>query len=589
MYSLERTGQIYRKEPWRKPLEERLAALKKARLHGRKTVAFLYPYFDSSTFRYRGYNIAETLEYSLCWSGAYFELEDLQGLWKELDSVDVLVVIRCAWNEELEAFLDRAKANGIKVCYDVDDLIYHPKHMPGVIHALGITGEAEWNYWFGLTERNRMVAQMCDAAITTNAYLGRYIGQDFHKPYYIIKNYLNWIQEEVSGTYFAAKRCLKAQRPFEIGYFSGSPTHVKDLMAVMPEMEEFLNRHEDARFKIAGYMDLPDLYTPLVQKRKIQFVPFQTIAGLQYEQAKVDVNIVPLVNNEFSNCKSELKYFEAAAVGTITCATPGYAYANVITHGENGYLCQTGEWLPVFERLYEAGVPKEQQEYIREKALEEYSFKRQLQSVEKVFEEIYKACDSPRRPADPVREGKRMEHQALEQKPEENWRLRIEEEIEARKYFEEKYYLCMDELQEAREAARAAASVRMEDNGPVRKMGRWKVWKKKCGRKLQELRLLHKKISYWEPVFDARYYARVNEDIMQIFGPDERSLLKHFIYYGMDEGRMAKEGLDMEEYVKYTPELADRWTKDRRACYLHYIAARKSRKEYMAGRTKDGK
>ncbi len=388
MYCLERTNQVYRKEPWRKPCEERIAVLKKARQHGRKTAAFLYPYFDSSTFRYRGYNIAETLEYSLWWCGSYFELGDLRSLFQELDSLDVLVVIRCAWNEEIEALLNAAKSKGIKVCYDVDDLIYHPKHMPSVIRALGITQEAEWNFWFGITERNRMAAELCDAAITTNGFLGERIRQDFQKPYYIIKNYLNWIQEEVSAAYFKDKRCLTAQKPFEIGYFSGSPTHVKDLMTVMPEIEEFLNDHEDAVLKIVGYMNLPDAYRHLVKKQKIQFVPFQTFAGLQYEQAKVDVNIVPLVNNEFSNCKSELKYFEAAAVGTITCAAPSYTYANVITHGENGYLCQSGEWLPVFERLYETGVSKGQQEYIREKALEEYSFKSQLKPVEKVFEDI---------------------------------------------------------------------------------------------------------------------------------------------------------------------------------------------------------
>lgn len=388
MYCLERTGQRYRVEPWRKPYGERIAVLKRARLHGRKTAAFLYPYFDSSTFRYRGYNIAETLEYSLWWSGSYFELDDLQHLWKEMDSLDVLVVIRCAWSEELEAFLNTAKSQGIKLCYDVDDLIYHPKHMPSVIRALGITQEAEWNYWFGMTERNRKTAELCEAAITTNGYLGERIRQDFRRPCYIIKNYLNWIQEEVSGIYFKAKRCMTAQKPFEIGYFSGSPTHVKDLMTVMPEIEEFLNTHENAVLKIIGYMELPDAYTQLVQKKKIQFGPFQTFAGLQYEQARVDVNIVPLVNNEFSNCKSELKYFETAVVGTITCATPSYTYANAIVHGENGYLCQTGEWLPVFERLYETGVQKDQQEFIREKALKEYSFKSQLKPVEKVFEDI---------------------------------------------------------------------------------------------------------------------------------------------------------------------------------------------------------
>lgn len=160
-------------------------------------------------------------------------------------------------------------------------------------------------------------------------------------------------------------------------------------------------------------------------------------------------------------------------------------------------------------------------------------------------------------------------------KMEENCRLRMEEEIEGRKHFEEMYYICMEELQEAREAA----SGKMKYMESFMKISKWKAVKRKCKKKCQELRLLHKKNTYWEPVFDAQYYAKQNKDIAEVFGMDEKSLLKHFIYYGMYEGRAAKEGLDMEEYVRYTPELANRWKEDRRACYMHYIADKKKKAE----------
>ena len=117
--------------------------------------------------------------------------------------------------------------------------------------------------------------------------------------------------------------------------------------------------------------------------------PFQTFTDLQVEQAKVDLNIVPLVNNQFSNCKSELKYFETAIVGTITCATPTYTYRQAITHGDNGYLCEAGEWLPVFEKIYAEGVSTEKKQYICKRALEEYGSKSQLKHLEYVFNTVY--------------------------------------------------------------------------------------------------------------------------------------------------------------------------------------------------------
>lgn len=391
MYQIKSVNEIYRANPWQIPYYERMDGLKRSKKAERKTVAFLYPQFDSSTFRYRGYNITETLEYSLRWGGAYFERKDIAVLMNDLKYIDVLVMIRCAWEIELDILINKAKQQGTKICYDVDDLIYSPKYMPTVINTLGLERGAEWDFWFGLTARNWLIINKCDATITTNVFLAKYLESDINKPCYIIKNYLNWIQESVSTEYFNQKQNIHSEKMFEIGYFSGSPTHMNDVMVIMPEMEEFLNKYRNSIFKIVGYaMNFPQEYQYLIETGRIQFVPFQTFVGLQYEQAKVDINVVPLVNNEFSNCKSELKYFENAIVGTITCATPSFTYSKAIENGDNGYLCEKGEWLPAFEKIYEQGVQYEQQRYIREEALKSYSFINQLADIELVLDNIIK-------------------------------------------------------------------------------------------------------------------------------------------------------------------------------------------------------
>lgn len=389
MYNISGTYSGYRARPWNRPSEDKIEVLKNGKKLNKKTAAFMYPIFDSSTFRYRGYNIVETLEYSFQWTGAYFEVKEIPVLEKALDVIDVLVVIRCAWDFELGYFIEKAKSMGIRVVYDVDDLIYHPKYMPIIIKTLGLKKGKQWDSWFGLIERNHMITDMCDAFICTNGYLANYIKNDYDKPCYVVRNYMNWMQEEVSQKVLEEKLSQESEKPFIIGYFSGSPTHVKDLMIVMPEIETFLNNHEDARLRIVGYMDLPEEYEYLIRMKKIEFVPFQTFTDLQVEQAKVDINIVPLVNNQFSNCKSELKYFETAIVGTITCATPTYTYSEAITNGDNGYLCQAGEWLSVFEKIYAEGVSTEKKQYICQKALEQYGSKSQLKHLENVFNSIY--------------------------------------------------------------------------------------------------------------------------------------------------------------------------------------------------------
>lgn len=387
MYQIRKTQKEYCCDPWNGKYEKRIEVLKLAKKQHRNTVAFLYPGFDSSTFRYRGYNVSETLDYSMYWSGAYFELADLANLTEDVSVIDVMVIIRCEWDDELEQFITLIKSRGIKLCYDVDDLIYNPKYMKEVINAIGLKKE-DYSYWFGLTTRHSVIAEKCDAYITTNEYLAKYLRDDYQKDCYVIKNYLNWTQEKVSEYYFQQKMEMDSEKPFTIGYFSGSPTHVKDLMVALPEIEELFEKYEDVKLQIVGYMNLPNEYGKWIKKGRIEYIPFQTFVGLQYEQAKVDVNIVPLVNNVFSNCKSELKYFESAIVGTITCATPSFTYSSAISSGDNGYICEKGEWFSTLEKIYKEGVTNEKKQHIRDVALKEYSNYHQLGHVECVFDSI---------------------------------------------------------------------------------------------------------------------------------------------------------------------------------------------------------
>ena len=132
-----------------------------------------------------------------------------------------------------------------------------------------------------------------------------------------------------------------------MGYFSGSPTHEKDFLMIAEELYELLCGFPDMKLKIVGYMNLPDYMERLRKNGKIMFVGFQNFINLQKEIADVNINLVPLVNTVFTNCKSELKYFEASIVETISIMSPTYVYKTIIKDGDNGFLCEfdnSGRW-----------------------------------------------------------------------------------------------------------------------------------------------------------------------------------------------------------------------------------------------------
>ena len=77
---------------------------------------------------------------------------------------------------------------------------------------------------------------------------------------------------------------------------------------------------------------------------RIEFYPLQDFLNLQRLIAEVEINVAPLQDNTFTNCKSELKFFEAAICGTLTLATPTFTFRNSITHGKTGFLVPSHTW-----------------------------------------------------------------------------------------------------------------------------------------------------------------------------------------------------------------------------------------------------
>ena len=76
---------------------------------------------------------------------------------------------------------------------------------------------------------------------------------------------------------------------------------------------------------------------------------------LQRSIAEVEVNIAPLQHHPFTSCKSELKYFEAAAVGTWTVASATPAFADAIDDGRTGRLARAHEWDDALAEAVDAG------------------------------------------------------------------------------------------------------------------------------------------------------------------------------------------------------------------------------------------
>jgi hypothetical protein len=366
MFFVDTPSVHHHSDPWTEDFWTRFAAFRS----GSHRVAYVYEKADNSTFRYRVYNMVQTLaDSSSGVSAGYFFPSDGEKLEMVLKLADTVVLCRMRYEATVSRSIALARSMGKTILYDVDDLVFDTDLTHLILGTLAQDFEhpGVWDHWFAYISRIGTALRMCDAAITTNPQLARKISDFTDKPAFVVPNYMNRQQLEFSETLYEEKRRRAFQRNglFHIGYFSGTPTHKRDFEMAVPALTALLERYEQVRLLIVGYLSLP----PALERfrNRIEIFPFHDFVNLQRVISLVEINIVPLVDNVFTNCKSELKYFEAAAVGTLTISSPSSTYAAAISHGANGWLSSSIEWGVVLD---EALAQVEQCDAMRQTARE---------------------------------------------------------------------------------------------------------------------------------------------------------------------------------------------------------------------------
>ena len=355
----------------------------------KKNIIIIKEQFDDPTFRYRGYNIVQTMKNNQKYNFNYFLVSEINELYNILNKIGLIVIQRALWTFELENFIKILKKNNIKVIYDIDDLIYSTKYVPEYINSIADYNNIIINKLFATSKRYELIADMCDGFIVTTEKLQEYIKSDYNKPVWIFHNYLNLEQEKVSKKVVNLKKYSYSDNKFIIGYFSGSNSHKRDLEIVESALIKLMKKYKDIYLKIVGYMKLSSEFEKLKEEGRIIISDYVPYEELQYEMGKVDLNIIPLQKHGFNECKSELKYFEASIVNTLTCATNNNVYKNAINDGVDGFLADELSWFEKIEYIYLNYYKlNDIIDNARIKCLKKYGSKEQEKCLEKLYDNI---------------------------------------------------------------------------------------------------------------------------------------------------------------------------------------------------------
>lgn len=345
-----RIAEVPYSDPWNVPLHERIKALAR----GKQRVAYFYETANNSTFRYRAYNMVQVLndETNREVSASYFFMNDLHRMDEIAEYADLLVICRSGYSHRINQLVTRFRTQRKRVLFDIDDLVFNPSYAHLIISTLDQdTDNSElWDYWFAYTSRMGETLRLCDSAITTNVYLATRIAEFSGLPVNVVPNFINKEQLDLSEMLFRSKEVsgFSSDDNICLGYFSGSPSHNLDYAIITSALEEVLENDPRIELMVVGYIEAgPELSR---FGRRIKRQPFHDYVNLQRLVGSVEFNLMPLQLNDFTNCKSDLKYFEAAIVGTLSIASPSRTYAAAIQDGENGYIAQAHQWASVIQR-----------------------------------------------------------------------------------------------------------------------------------------------------------------------------------------------------------------------------------------------
>ena len=329
---------------WDSSMAERVAAM----LDGEHRVAFVYRTPDTSTFRYRVANTVDALNHvpSNHLRAAWFCDDELRTLTRIVPQLDVVVLARYPYNAALRELIQKADAHGVPMVFECDDLVFDVGFAELVMSSLGKDQEvnAEWDVWFAYMGRLNASLTACRGAMTTNSLLAKRLAAYVEDGAAIVPNVMNRTQQAYSRELLDAKVATGFSRegPVTIGYFSGTPSHVRDFAIASPSLARLLDEDEDVSVRIVGYLD--DLGALEPHRERVEFQSFMHYVALQRSIAQVEVNIAPLSHTAFNICKSDLKFFEAAAVGTWTVASHTPSLDDAIEDGVTGRLAKAHEW-----------------------------------------------------------------------------------------------------------------------------------------------------------------------------------------------------------------------------------------------------
>lgn len=293
--------------------------------------------------RYRGEHVAEELR--LNGFRVAVTTQHHPFLARYVSTFSVFIFHRTLYTGQVKELFDRAKALQKTLIFETDDLVYDPTYITQTEYYQKMNALEKQLYTHGVGGEILEEVTVCT---TTTSYLADRL-REKGKQVYVVRNKLS--QQDMEWADQERVHRTQSTTEIRIGYASGTATHNQDFATITEALLRILERYREVRLVIAGPLLLDDRFAPF--HAQIERLPFVDRRTHFKNLASLDINLAPLeIGVPFCESKSELKFFEAGAVGVPTVAAATQTFCEAIKDGVDGWVARDSEeWYQKLEQL----------------------------------------------------------------------------------------------------------------------------------------------------------------------------------------------------------------------------------------------
>jgi glycosyltransferase involved in cell wall biosynthesis len=285
-----------------------------------------------------------------------FTLDQISGFLTAASTADCAIFYRLAASAATLHCLSYCHHLGIPVAYEIDDLVFDAAHFPDALESYGgtITAEKHFELRSGVALVTSLMA-LCDYGIASTEGLRSQIAKIVKTGEVMVhRNVLSHELRAIAES--PAHAAANRRGSVTIFYGSGTLAHARDFKTqIEPALLRLMKQNPDVRFMACGHVDVAALEEAFPARvALVEFIADRS----EYLKllAAADINIAVLDANRFNDCKSEIKWLEAAAFGVPSIVSDVAVYHENLKHGEDVVITAPDEqaWYKALKALVAA-------------------------------------------------------------------------------------------------------------------------------------------------------------------------------------------------------------------------------------------